>query len=69
MLSFVFWFLVTITTVVVLAYRSVPLRESTITLGLLLIIYTFIGDPLGFYLVLLWIAFGVLVFILDEWYL
>ena len=61
MLSFVFWSLVTITTVVVLAYRSMPLRESTIALGLLLIIYTFIGDPLGFYLVLLWIAFGVLV--------
>ena len=61
MLSFVFWFLVTITAIVVLAYRSVPLRESTIALGLLLIIYTFIGDPLGFYLVLLWIAFGVLV--------
>ena len=61
MLSFVFWFLVTITTIVVLAYRSIPLRESTIALGLLLIIYTFIGDPIGFYLVLLWIAFGVLV--------
>ena len=61
MLSFIFWFLVTITTIVVLAYRSMPLRESTIALGLLLIIYTFIGDPLGFYLVLLWIAFGVLV--------
>ena len=61
MLSFVFWFLVTITTIVVIAYRSMPLRESTITLGLLLIIYTFIGDPLGFYLLLLWVTFGVLV--------
>ena len=61
MLSFGFWFLVTITTIVVIADRSMPLRESTITLGLLLIIYTFIGDPLGFYLLLLWVAFGVLV--------
>ena len=61
MLSFVFWFLVTITSIVGIAYRSMPLRESTIALGLLLIIYTFIGDPLGFYLVLLWVTFGVLV--------
>ena len=61
MLSFVFWFLLTITTIVVLAYRSIPLRESTIILGVLLILYTIIGDLGGFYLILLWIAFGLLV--------
>jgi len=61
MLSFVFWFLLTITTIVVVAYRSIPLRESTIILGVLLISYTIIGDPAGFYLLLLWVAFGLLV--------
>ena len=60
MLSFVFWFLVTITTIVVLAYRYIPLRESTISLGVLLILYTIIGDPSGFYLLLLWVSFGIL---------
>ncbi len=61
MLSFVFWFLLSITTIVVVAYRSIPLRESTIILGVLLILYTIIGDAGGFYLILLWIAFGLLV--------
>ena len=61
MLSFVFWLLVTITTIVGLAYRSIPLRESTVSLGLLLIIYSILGEPAGFYLVLLWISFGLLV--------
>ena len=59
MLSFVFWFLLSITTIVVVAYRSIPLRESTIILGVLLILYTIIGDAGGFYLILLWIAFGL----------
>ena len=61
MLSFVFWFVVTITTVIVLAYRSIPLRESTIAVGVLLIIYSMWGNPAGFYLFLLWIAFALLV--------
>ena len=60
MLSFVFWFLITITTIVVLAYRSIALRESTIALGVLLISYTIIGDPVGFYLLLLWVTFALL---------
>ena len=60
MLSFVFWFLITITTIVVLAYRSIALRESTIALGVLLISYTIIGDPAGFYLLLLWVTFALL---------
>ena len=61
MLSFVFWCLVTISTIVILAYRSIELRESTITLGLLLTAYTILGDPTGLYLVLLWVTFGLLV--------
>ena len=61
MLSFLFWLLVTITTIVVLAYRSIALRESTISLGILLILYSIMGGPSGFYLVLLWVSFGLLV--------
>ena len=61
MLSFVFWFLLTITTFVVLAYRSIPLRESTISVGILLVAYTIIGDPPGFYLLLLWAIFSLFV--------
>ena len=60
MLSFVFWFLITTTTIVVLAYRSIALRESTIALGVLLISYTIIGDPAGFSLLLLWVTFALL---------
>ena len=61
MLSFIIWTLITITTLVVLAYRPVELRTSTISLGVLLIAYTLIGDPGKIYLVLLWILFGLLV--------
>ena len=61
MLSFIIWTLITITTLVVLAYRPVELRTSTISLGFLLIAYTLIGDPGKIYLVLLWILFGLLV--------
>ena len=61
MLSFIIWALITITTLVVLAYRSIELRTSTISLGILLIAYMLIGDPGGIYLVLLWILFGLLV--------
>tara|TARA_B100001250_G_scaffold99514_1_gene83733 strand:+ start:1633 stop:4065 length:2433 start_codon:yes stop_codon:yes gene_type:complete len=61
MFSFVFWFLLTITTIVILAYRSTELRESTIVLSILLIAYSIIGDPAGFYLAILWIIFGLLV--------
>ena len=61
MLSFIIWALITITTFVVLAYRSVEFRTSTISLGILLIAYTLIGDPGKIYLVLLWILFGLLV--------
>ena len=61
MLSFLFWLLVTITTIVVLAYRSIALRESTISLGILLILYSIMGGPSGFYLFLLWVSFGLLV--------
>jgi len=61
MLSFLFWLLVTITTIVVLAYRSIALRESTISLGILLILYSIKGEPSGFYLVLLWVSFGLFV--------
>jgi len=61
MLSFIIWALITITTLVVLAYRSVELRTSTISLGVLLIAYTLIGDPARIYLVLLWVLFGLLV--------
>ena len=61
MLSFIIWTLITITTLVVLAYRPVELRTSTISLCVLLIAYTLIGDPGKIYLVLLWILFGLLV--------
>ena len=61
MLSFLFWFLVATTTILVLAYRSIALRESTISLGILLILYTIMGGTSGFYLVLLWVIFGLLV--------
>ncbi|SVA94916.1 uncharacterized protein METZ01_LOCUS147770, partial [marine metagenome] len=61
MLSFIVWTLITITVVVVLSYRSTELRTSTATMGLLLIVYTLIGDPGNIYLSILWILFAILV--------
>ena len=61
MLSFIVWALITITVVVVLSYRSTELRTSTATMGLLLIVYTLIGDPGNIYLSILWVLFAILV--------
>jgi acyl-CoA dehydrogenase len=53
------WLLVLVGTCIALAYRRTPLPQATLVLGVLLLVYTFVGDSVALK-VLLWISFAPL---------
>ena len=56
-----FWFLLFVGGGVALAYNRVDLRTSTIATGIALLTYTIFGSGGFFWLLLLWLLFGVMV--------
>ena len=60
MLSFVFWLVVFAALVITLLYRGSSLRDSTIALGIFLVVYTLFGDGGFIWTALLWIALAAL---------
>ena len=56
-----FWFLLFVGGGIALAYNRVDLRTSTIAAAISLLTYTIFGSGGFFWLLLLWLLFGVLV--------
>nr|MCS5611980.1 acyl-CoA dehydrogenase [Candidatus Poribacteria bacterium] len=61
LLGFIFWTLVGFTALVVLCYRAVELRTATITIGVILVVFTIFGDPGNILLAIEWVMFALLV--------
>jgi len=61
LLSFIFWTLVFFTALVVLCYKAVELRTATITIGVVLVVFTIFGDPGNILLAIDWVMFALLV--------
>ena len=67
MFSFIFWFVIILATLIVLAYRSVELRVTSLVLGAILISYSISSDSIVFYKYLLWVLFiGLLALNIPE---
>lgn len=60
MLSFLLWFVVFAALLITLLYRGTNLRDSTIALGIFLILYTLFGDGGFLWTSVLWIALALL---------
>ena len=60
-IGFIFWILVFLTTLVVLCYKEVELRTATISIGIVLLLYTIFGDPGNIILAIDWLLFALLV--------
>jgi acyl-CoA dehydrogenase len=56
-----FWALLFVGGGIYLAYQRIDLRTSTIATGIALAIYTVFGSAAWWWLILLWIAFGLMV--------
>ncbi|MBM23268.1 MAG: acyl-CoA dehydrogenase [Gammaproteobacteria bacterium] len=61
LIGFIFWILVFFTALIVLCYKAVELRTATITLGIILLIFTIFGHPPNIILAIEWVMFAVLV--------
>ena len=55
------WFLLFVGGGIYLAYQRIDLRTSTIAIGLTLLAYTIFGNGSWLWLLVLWIAFGVMI--------
>ena len=67
MFSFIFWFVIILATLIVLAYRSVELRVTSLVLGAILISYSISSDSIVIYKYLLWVLFiGLLALNIPE---
>jgi acyl-CoA dehydrogenase len=56
-----FWFVLFVGGGITLAYNRVDLRTSTVATGIALLIYTIFGSGGFFWLLLLWLLFGIMV--------
>ena len=61
LIGFIFWTLVLFITLVVLCYKAVELRTATITIGVVLVVFTIFGDPGNIHLAIEWVMFALLV--------
>jgi acyl-CoA dehydrogenase len=62
----VVWLVLLIGVPITLAYRRMDLRTSTAVLGVLLSVYTFLGDGSSFWKFILWVLFAGLAFLNVE---
>jgi acyl-CoA dehydrogenase len=60
------WLVLLLGVPVTLAYRRMDLRSSTLVLGALLVAYTFLGDGVAFWKLILWVLFAGLAFLNVE---
>ncbi|MDH3545883.1 MAG: acyl-CoA dehydrogenase [Gammaproteobacteria bacterium] len=61
MLVSLIWLLLFVGGGIYLAYQRIDLRTSTIAAGLLLLAYTIFGDGAWWWMILLWLGFGVMI--------